>query len=195
VGPPLPRPDLRPRPLISSRFSRTRILRLSLLCLSVALMLVSALLLKTVPHRIELYRISREAEERALLYSLHNAFLEYKIIFGSYPANLEELKKLPGRKDLGIKGTPDSEQIVYKVFSDLADLDLTAPRQIRRRSRVKNSSTTGSDLNATGLSLTNYELTWAGQDRIMGTADDCLLRDGAILDSSQFKAINRMLPP
>jgi hypothetical protein len=145
---------------------------------------LAALVGVTIPERLRRRELAREAGVRALLYASDQALARYRARFGTYPASLSDLRRLDD---------PDCEisnLLValgageYKPETDLASLSAGRPkgRARRRAGRARAVAASATDdLADAGLSLTNYELTLPGRDRVLGTDDDLRLRDGRIV--------------
>ena len=74
----------------------------------------------------------------------------------------------------------------YKATADLAALP-AKKRPALRGAVIMNASTNSAadDLPSEGVSFTNYELPLAGEDKLFGTEDDFIVRDGVITKASE----------
>jgi type II secretory pathway pseudopilin PulG len=146
---------------------------------------LATLVAVTVPERLRRRELARQAGERALLYATDQALARYRARFGTYPASLEDLRRLDDDPDCEIWNLVDTLGAGdYKPETDLASLSAgpAKGRSKRRGARVRTaSSRTTDDLDGPGLALTNYELTLPGPDQLLGTEDDMRIRDGRIL--------------
>ncbi|PYS82567.1 MAG: hypothetical protein DMF67_12320 [Acidobacteria bacterium] len=149
------------------------------LAATLAVMLaLSAFVGVTVPERLRMRELARRAGENALLYSTDLALARYRRRFGTYPATLEDLRRLEDpdgsvAKLLAAVGAGD-----YRPRTDLASLSTgRAKARVRRRVRADD------DMQGDPIVLTNYELVLPGGDGVNGTDDDLRLSDGLILDA------------
>ncbi|HEV3467935.1 MAG TPA: hypothetical protein VG148_01330 [Pyrinomonadaceae bacterium] len=167
-----------------SRFAGRGAARAGLALTCAVAVALAALVAVTIPERLRRRELAREAAGRALLYAGEQALSRYRARFGTYPASLEDLRRLDD---------PDCEIAnllvalgagEYKPETDLASLAAGRGkgRGRRRAARTRAASArTTDDLAEAGLALTNYELTLPGRDGLPGTADDLRIRDGRIL--------------
>ncbi|MBA2341679.1 MAG: hypothetical protein H0V88_14925 [Pyrinomonadaceae bacterium] len=146
----------------------------------------------SIPERLRVAQIAHEAANNALLYASHRAILDYQACYGTYPATLDDLRKLP-----------DADGSIAAALDHLASSEYrpTAPPT----AQLTNSNSSGRSLRGStaklryakrrvnaddgvgaGVSFNNYELKWPGEDKIFGTADDRVMRDGVFVESSQY---------
>ena len=154
------------------------------LALSCASALCLALLVAaSVPERLRRHELARRAAEEATLYATDRVLFAYRARFGTYPSAPADLRRLPD---------PDGSVAVVMAllqsgsYAPEAEVASLAPKgRGRRRAlapRLRSVSARGRDDSASaGLSLTSYELTLPGRDKVLGTADDLRLRDGVPL--------------
>lgn len=133
----------------------------------------------TVPERLRTMEVARRAGENALLYSADLALMRYRERFGTYPATLEDLRRLEDpdgsvARLLAAAGAGD-----YRPETDLASLSSPRAKAATRRRRGRAAA----DDMPGGIVLTNYQLALPGSDGLLGTADDLRIRDGLILDA------------
>src|SRR5678815_1136217 len=143
--------------------------------------LIALLIGVTVPERLRQRQRGIEAGFHAQGYAIDRALLEYRLQFGTLPTDLKDLTRLPDT-DGSIAAALASVDITgYKVTADVAALPTKKPQQLRG-AVIMNASINNAtdDSPQEGLSFTNYELPMAGEDKIMGTEDDFLVRDGVI---------------
>ena len=143
--------------------------------------LIALLIGVTVPERLRQRQRGIEAGFHAQGYAIDRALLEYRLQFGTLPTDLKDLSRLPD-KDGSIAAALASVDITgYKVTADVAALPTKKPQQLRG-AVIMNASINNAtdDSPQEGLSFTNYELPMAGENKIMGTEDDFLVRDGVI---------------
>jgi hypothetical protein len=142
----------------------------------------------TVPERLERRELALRAVDNALLYASDQLLSEYRKRFNTLPASVADLRKLDDPDCALAPVIALMDFGVYKPETDLASLSpqIERSRKSRRPPRVRNASARSTDdLPDANLSLTNYELTLPGRDRIIGTEDDIRIRDGLILEPSK----------
>jgi hypothetical protein len=141
----------------------------------------------TIPERLRQRRRGIEASYRAQLYTIARAQLEYRARYGTLPASLDDLRdkeRMPdpdGSIAAALVGVSANS---YKSWSVQARLPEGPSRKSRRGAalrRVSLSTSAADDLPDESVSFTNYELRLAGEDKIMGTDDDWIVRDGMIV--------------
>lgn len=137
----------------------------------------------TVPERLRQRQRSSEAAQRARLYTHNRAFMEYRALYGTFPAELSDLSQLPD-PDGSIKELiRQAEQNSYKPWTELAATQPVPAKQRPLGGVALRPAALNSDADAApgeGVPFTNYELRLPGEDKILGTEDDWLMRDGMV---------------
>jgi hypothetical protein len=183
--------------LTPSRFVGIKIARRSLLASAFVSVLIVTLIGITVPSRLRQRRMRIEAGINARAYTLIRAQLEYRALHDTIATDLV--------KDLGSLSDPDGsiaaaladidpDNSGYQPRADIAVLPKSKSRTLPGAA-LKNASVTSEDPQAGGLSFTNYELRLAGEDKLMNTADDLIIRDGIIRKASEVKDAIPVRPP
>lgn len=142
---------------------------------------VAMLVAASVPERLRRRELARRAAEESTLYATDRVLFAYRARFGTYPSAPADLRRLP-----------DPDGSVARVaallhtgsYAPEAEVAALASKGRRRAgaTRVRGESSRGrADSAGAGLSLTSYELTLPGRDKVLGTADDLRLRDGVPL--------------
>jgi hypothetical protein len=179
-----------------SRFIANRIAHGGLAASVVFAVLVATAIGVTVPERLRQRQRSSEAAFRAKLYTHNRAFMEYRASFGTFPTELADLRSLPD-PDGSIKELiVQSEQASYKPWTELAATTPTPAKPRRLRDGALRPATLNSDADASpgeGVPFTNYELRLPGEDKILGTADDWMIRDGVVRPVSTSGASSTFL--
>jgi len=116
-----------------------------------------------IPKYFENLETRRTAATHAAMFHVVSLLEEYKRVYGSYPRNEQEYKKIMAE---ALPADYWNKSIKYQSF----------PGAIADGSILK-----------TGLSFNNFELRSAGPDGKEGTEDDIIMRDGAFFTSAEIK--------
>jgi hypothetical protein len=149
--------------------------------------LVTLLVSISIPSRLRYRQWSIEASDHALGYRIDRALIEYRERFGTYPSDVNDLlKELPDEDGSLSAALRSIDPTSYKTTADLAAVPQKKPRALRG-AVIRNASvnTRFDDTPAGSLSFTNYEVPLPGIDKILGTEDDLILRDGLITKASE----------
>jgi hypothetical protein len=167
------------------RFCGLRYARRGLLASALVPALIAILIGVTVPERLRQRQLGIEAGFYARGYTIDRALLEYKLAFGTLPTDLRDLSRLPDQDGSVSAALAGLDTSGYKVTADLASLPTKKPRPLRG-AVIMNASlnTPTNDAPQEGLSFTNYELPLPGPDKVLGTEDDLIVRDGVITQAS-----------
>lgn len=164
------------------RFCGVVYARRGLLASATVGLLIAILIGITVPARIRQHQMSIEAGIHADYYRVDQAALEYSLKYKTLPASLSDLKKrLPDPDGSLAKALLNIDEAGYHPSADVATVSTEKSRSLRGaviRNASFNSST--DDSPPGGLSFNTYELRLPGEDRILGTDDDWIARDGII---------------
>jgi hypothetical protein len=174
-----------------ARFAGHRAARAGLAATVAAALALSTLVGVTVPERLRMRELARRAGENALLYSTDLALMRYRRRFGTYPATLEDLRRLEDPDGSVARLLAAVGAGEYRPETDLASLSAGRAKAVARRRRGRAADDMAGDL----IVLTNYELALPGRDGVLGTADDLRIRDGLILDSQPAAANAQIRPP
>ena len=177
----------------ADRFCGERYARQGLRAAVAVCILTGFFLVVSVPGRLENRRLSIEAGYYAHVHRLDRAFLEYGIRYHTLPSDPQDLLKGLPDPDGSLAAALNEREIgplgpgAYKPSgSDLAALPQRKPRPLQGLV-IRNASVDApsDDALPAGWSLTNYELRLAGPDKIVGTEDDLIVRDGVITKASE----------
>ena len=144
----------------------------------------------TVPERLRRRQLAIEAAPYAQAYTIDRSLLEYRAKFGRLPNDLSDLRQLPDLDHSianALANLDPAYPNAYRPSADVAVLPKQKPRPLPGaiiRNATLNNPT--DEALSEGLSFTNYELRLPGTDKVMGTEDDLLLRDGVILKISEI---------
>jgi hypothetical protein len=149
-------------------------------------LLILVLIGVTVPERLRQRQLGIDAGIRAQGYRIDRALLEYQQMFGTLPSDLKDLNRLPDNDGSIASALRGNEGAAYTVNAELAAVPKQKPRNLRGAVIRNASLTTATDEPLSGgLSFTNYDLLLPGPDKIAGTEDDLLVRDGVITKASE----------
>ena len=169
------------------RFAGSRIAHTGLTAAALVTVLIATFIGITIPERLRQRQLGLEAATSARLYTIHRAFLEYRTLYGGYPATPDDL-----RQALASKAIPDPdgsiaaalvgiEASAYNPGADLASLPKKKPRSLRGSALRNASLRSMDDSSGGGIAFTKYELHLPGPDKKLGTEDDWIMRDGVII--------------
>lgn len=166
------------------RFCGLRYARCGLIASATMPVLIAVLIGVTVPARLEHRKLGIEAGVLALGYTYDRAFSEYRVRYGRLPDDLNDLRQLPD-PDGSIAAAlntlkPEWFAKAYKPTGP--DVAATQKPVTLRGTVIRNASLNSSEDEplAEGVSFTNYTLRLPGEDNLMGTEDDWIVRDGLI---------------
>jgi hypothetical protein len=150
-------------------------------------LLVLILIGITVPARLRHRQWGIEARDYPYIHRIDRAFDEYRQLVGSLPADPKDLlKRLPDEDGSLAEALKYLDTSNYKPTApDLAAVPNKQPHQLRGAVIRNASLSTADDSLGERLSFTNYELTLPGPDKIIGTEDDLIVRDGVKYQASE----------
>lgn len=168
------------------RFCGLKYARRGLIASATVAVLLAILIGITVPARLEQRRLAHEAAVRARGYVIMQALTAYTVKYQTLPADLVVLQRR----------TPDPDGTLAEALANidpstyLPSADVAAVATVKSRSlsgaviRKSSLSSATDDTPSGGLSFTNYRLRLPGEDKITGTDDDWVIRDGMIMKLS-----------
>lgn len=169
----------------SSRFGGLRLARAGFVVSAAVTVLIATLIGVTIPERLRQRQMAIDAEFYAQGYTIQRALLEYRDLHGTLPSALVDLRELPDPDGAIAAALNRLDLNAYKATAVLASAAKTKPRSIRVGAFRNSPASPGADaLLGSGLSFTNYELPLPGEDKILGTDDDLIMRDGLIMKVS-----------
>lgn len=179
----------------SNRFGGLRLARAGFVVSAAVTVLIATLIGITVPARLERRQWSIDAGYYAQAYTIKLALLEYRDLHGTLPSALMDLQELPDPDGSIAAALSRLDPIGYKATALLASATKTKPRSIRVEAFRNSSASPGADaLLGNGLSFTNYDLRLPGEDKILGTDDDLIMRDGVISKVSELPSASTRPP-
>jgi hypothetical protein len=166
-----------------TKFCGVKHAKRGLLASAVVALLIAFLIGVTVPARLRQHRMSIDAGIRAQYYTVERALLEYRLTYKTLPADFSDLKKrIPDPDGTLAEALANLDPAGYRPSADVAAVATEKSRTLRGAVIRKASFTTPTDdVPPGGLSFTNYELRMPGEDKILGTDDDWVGRDGVIV--------------
>lgn len=173
------------------RFTGLRFARAGLVMSVAFSALITIFIGRTIPERLRQRQLAREAAHNALLHAFDRAVLEYRAHYGTYPANLQDLKRLPDPDGSIVAVLTRLSSSTYTAKVDIAASMPPVSRRSRAlrgaaaRLRPIATQTNTDDAPGERVPFTNYELVWPGEDNIPGTDDDRVIRDGVLVQAEQ----------
>jgi hypothetical protein len=167
-----------------TRFCGLRYARRGYLASAFIPLLILILIGVTVPERLQQREDAVEAGFKALGYASDRVFLQYRDEFGTIPSEVKDLERLPDPDGSIAALLKEIETAGYKPGADLAAVPTKKPQPLRG-AVILNASIGGDDTPSERLSFTNYELILPGADKLLGTEDDFIVRDGLIKKASE----------
>ncbi|HYL97994.1 MAG TPA: hypothetical protein VEZ90_03490 [Blastocatellia bacterium] len=122
------------------------------------------------PKYLENRDLRQTAQTQAMMYHIFGLLADYKNRTGTYPTNMDAVRKLAGGE---IPADYWEQTLKYKSYTD-------AVGSVQRVEGASAASLGADDAGESGMlpSSQNFELRSAGPDGIMGTADDIVMLDG-----------------
>ena len=168
------------------RFCGVNHARRGLLASAIVAMLIALLIGITVPARLEQRKLAREAAIRAQGREIARAYAEYRIKYQTYPADKAELlKRLPDPYGTLAAALQNVDSRTYVSTAEYAANGIEKARNLRGVA-IRNASVSSAtdDTPPGGLSFTTYQLRLPGEDKIIGSEDDWIVRDGMVMKLS-----------
>ena len=169
------------------RFCGVKYARRGLLASATVAILIATLIGITVPARLHQRQLSKEAAIRAQGYAIEAALTAYRIKYKTYPTDLRDLqKRIPDPDGSLAAAIASIDTTAYLPSADVAaNATMERSRSLHGAVIRKASLTSTDDTPSGGLSFTNYRLLLPGEDKITGTDDDWIVRDGMITRLSE----------
>jgi len=176
------------------RFCGLRYARNGYIASAAVPLLVLILIGITVPARLRHRQWGIEAADNAYIHRIDRALEEYRVRFGGLPSDPKDLllgdpkdpKRLPDPDGSIAEALKNLDTSGYRPSANLAAVPNKKPQQLRGVVIRNASFSTADDTPGERLSFTNYELPLPGPDKIMGTEDDLIIRDGVIWKASEI---------
>jgi len=179
-----------------ARFCGLRCARTGLMASALVPLMMAILIGVTVPERLRHRQWGIEAGSYAEGRTFARAQFEYQLKYRTFPTDPKnDLKRLPDPDGSIAAFLKNHDFADYKTKgADVAALPTQKPRTLRGAVIRNASINTGTDDSPPeGLSFTNYELRLPGPDKLLGTDDDLIVRDGVITKASE--TVRRTVSP
>ncbi|HEX7999172.1 MAG TPA: hypothetical protein VF528_12350 [Pyrinomonadaceae bacterium] len=164
------------------RFAGRRFAHGGLAALLLVVVMLMTFIGRSVPERLRQRQRGIEAGLQARLWTFQRAQLEYRQRFGTYPADVKDLRdRLPdpdGSIAAAVNGLDSNH---YRPSVDLAALPSKPKSRQLRGAALRKSSASTDDAPTESISFTNYELRLPGDDKKLNTEDDWIMRDGLVI--------------
>ena len=168
-----------------ARFCGIRYARRGYLASAAVPLLVLILIGITVPARLRHRQWSIEAGINASIYRIDRALEEYREAFGTLPSDPRDLNRLPDADGSLATALKSLDLSGYRPTGEFAAVPNKKPQQLRGLVIRNASLSTADDTPSERLSFTNYDLPLPGPDKLMGTEDDLIVKDGVIYKASE----------
>ena len=179
-----------------ARFCGLRWARTGLMVSALVPLTMAILIGVTVPERLRHRQWGIESGSYAEGYTFARAQFEYQIKYRTFPTDPKnDLKRLPDPDGSIAAFLKNHDFADYKTKgADVAALPTRKPRTLSG-AVIRNASVNSEadDTLTEGLSFTNYELRLPGPDKLLGTDDDLIVRDGVITKASE--TVRRTVSP
>lgn len=168
------------------KFCGLKYARRGLMASSAVVLLIALLIGMTVPERLRQRQQAKDAATLAQWYTVEAALVEYRIKYQTYPADFKELQeRIPDPYGSLARVLADLDPDGYRPMGEVAAVSNEKSRNLRGVAIRKASlSPATDDTTPGGLSFTTYVLHLPGEDKILGTEDDWVGRDGMIMKIS-----------
>jgi hypothetical protein len=166
------------------KFCGIRAARRGYLASAAVPLLVLVLIGITVPERLRQRQLGIEAGFNAQGYRIDRALVDYQKEFGTLPDDLADLNRLSDTDGSLAAALKNLDTNGYKPSAELAAAPTKNPQRLRGAVIMKASADADDEAPTERLSFTNYELQLPGSDKVLGTEDDLLVRDGVISKAS-----------
>jgi hypothetical protein len=172
-----------------AHFIGLRAARAGFLSAALVTAVIGTLIGVTVPARLRQRQDSIEAAMHARGYTLHRAFMEYRELHGTLPADpdkyIEALRTLPDPDGAIAEALKFVDPNGYQASAQLAAAS-TKVKPLVTRGVALRSVTTVATPETAGVSFTTYELRLPSEHRMLGPDDDFVMRDGVIYKASEL---------
>jgi hypothetical protein len=176
------------------RFTWSRVAHGGLWSVITVAILIAVLIGITVPERLRQREQRAEAAIYAQGYTIQRALLDYRALYGTLPATLDELRRLPDKDGSIASALIGIDSNAYSPGADLAALPQKKSRNLRGSALRNASLRSTDDVPEGGLSFTKYEMRLPGADNKPGTEDDWTMKDGVIAKPVEVEELPQQKP-
>jgi hypothetical protein len=164
------------------RFCGLKYARHGLLASATVAFMIALLIGVTVPERLRQREFAKEAGYRAQYYTIEVAALQYRERYKTFPADIADLRsRTPDPYGTLAEALNNLDPNGYVPHGEIAEVTSEKSRSLRGAVvRNVSFSTPADDTSPTGLAFTRFELRLPGEDKILGTDDDWIGREGSI---------------
>lgn len=168
-----------------SRFCGVRYARRGYLASALVPLMILILIGVTVPERLRQRQRGIEAGFNAQGYRIDRALDQYRKEFDTLPSDLKDLGRLPDPDGSIAAALKNLDASGYTVNAEVAAVPKKKPQQLRGAVIRNASFGAADDIPTERISFTNYDLRLPGADKLLGTEDDLIMRDGVITKASE----------
>ncbi len=167
-----------------------RAARVGFVASALVTVLIATLIGITVPVRLERREWANEAAIQAPGYTIARAMLEYRQLHGTLPLDPDkvasELRTLPDPDGSIANALRYFDSNGYQVGAVLAAASTKSKSLVPQGSAIRNANPTVAAAADHGVSFTSYEVRLPGEDKILNTEDDIIVRDGMVMKASDI---------
>jgi hypothetical protein len=164
------------------RFCGLNFARRGLLATATVGLLIATLIGITVPARLRQRQMAIDAGIQAQARTLDSALYQYKVKYKTLPADLKTLAaRIPDPDGTLAEAIRNIDPADYHPSADVATATTEQPRRLNGALIKKASLTSTDDAAPAGIAFTVYDVRLPGEDKIRGTEDDWIARDGMIM--------------
>ena len=165
-----------------ARFCGVTYARHGLLASAVVGLLIATLIGITIPARLRQRAMSIEAGNLAKGRTIDAALFAYQVRYKTLPADWKSLlARTPDPDGTLAAAVADIDPSAYRPSADVAAVATGRSRNLQGAVIKRASLTSTDDAEPKGIAFTNYDLRLPGEDKITGTEDDWIVRDGMIM--------------
>jgi hypothetical protein len=169
------------------RFCGLKYARRGLMASASVVLLIAVLIGVTVPARLRRRSESLEAAQQVHVLTLARALFEYQLRFKTLPDRSTvktDLAKLPDPDGTLAAALRELDPAGYQPRAEVAAVSTEKPTSLRGSPMRRVSLTSATDdATPAGLSFSHYDLSFPGEDKILGNDDDWVAQDGFVLRS------------
>jgi hypothetical protein len=166
-----------------ARFVGMKAARRGVMASAFVILLIATLIGVTVPDRLRQRQFRLQAITDAQKWTVQRAELEYLAVHGTVAATPLDLLELPDPDGSIAAALSIVDPAFYKTSG--ADIAVASPKSRNLPGAVVRNASLGSpaeDSPAREFSATSYEFRLPGPDKLFGTDDDVIVRDGVTQD-------------